>query len=213
MPDEVVTQSGSTDTTVAPVVSATVVAPVPPAPAPANGDPAWLAPRLEQARRNVLKELGVENIDDIKSSIAELNAKREASKTADQKAADATTKLASVEAKSAKMQQVIGSLATARMASLTEDQRNAVAAIAGDDPVSQIDAIEKLTPTWSRKPAPVVQAAIADTAPSKGQPEPVTTTVTNTHHAEWQALKAKNPILADRYMLQYREQIFGRPAT
>lgn len=202
----------------APAAPADPVVPVVPAAPPSVGEPdaKWLAPRLEQAqssaRKALLKELGVENLDDAKAVFADVNARKEATKTAEQKAVEATTKLTQAEKEAKEYKEIVRSHATTRLASLSEEQRKAVEAVAGDDPATQLRTIEALSPTWSKKPAvtpPVTPALITDTVPGGKPPEAPNVTPPSAK-ATWESLKTTNPILADRFLLANQKEIFGK---
>lgn len=190
--------------------------PVVPA-APASGEntnPTWLAPRLEQqsksARQALLKELGVENLDEAKAVLADANTRKEATKSAEQKALEATTKLTQAEQEAKEYKEIVRSQASTRLSSLNEEQRKAVEAVAGDDPARQLRTIEALSPTWSKKPATVTPAPIvSDTAPPPNQPAAPNGIVPNAK-AVWESLKESNPILADRFLLANQKEIFSK---
>lgn len=88
---------------------------------------------------------------------------------------------------------MIGTLAAERMASLTEPQRAAVRAVAGDDPVRQLETVRALAPTWTVQPR---DTALAPSAPREGR------AVTEADpRATYESLIQTNPVLAARYAL------------
>jgi len=183
-----------------------------PVPAPASVSapspeekPSWLDARLERERRSVLKELGIESLDDGKKALATLKAEEDAKKSAAQKAAELETSLKAAKAEKDAMAEALGVYAKSQMTALTEAQRNAVAAVAGDDPAKQLKTIEALRPTWASAAAPaatVTPEKPRDTAPAPGAPKDAgTTSSPPDQKAIWEALKNTNPILAARYAL------------
>jgi hypothetical protein len=187
-----------------------------PAPAPApvgepSEKPSWLDARLERERAKVLKDLGIESLEDGKKAIGELNAKREAEKTSAQKAAELEGTLKSTKADKEAMAAALGGYAKTQLASLTDAQREAVAAIAGEDPVKQLKAIEALAPTWKAAagtPAtPSTPAAPGtpkpnDTAPGQSAPnDSNANTSPPDPKAIYAELKKTNPFIAARYAL------------
>lgn len=220
---------------VAPVAAAPVVAPAPDA--PPQTDPAWLNPRLEQAKRAaqaaLLAELGVEDPAAAKALLAAAKAAEEAQKTELQKARDEAAALKPKAARAAQLEQTIKSRADIELAGLTEAQRAAVTAVAGDDSAKVLSTIDALKPTWvSAAPAPVATPAPAPAAqpappaaappaapaipapPANTSPAPTAPTSGNVsppdRKAEYQALKVKNPIAAAAYLNAYASEIYPR---
>lgn len=193
----------------APVAPPGVVAAPPsptPAPSESDKDPQWLGARLDRERKKILADLGVEDVEDGKKSIAELKAKREAEKTAAQKATELEGKLKTTAAEKEAMAEALGTYAKAQMATLSAEQRAAVTALAGEDAAKQLKAIEALTPTWKAAGSPaasttaVTPAPVADTAPRANAPNAPTTSPPDPKaiHAE---LQKTNPVIAARYAL------------
>lgn len=182
---------------------APVAAPAPAAPAAEKGEsekPHWLDGRLERERKALLKELGLDDVETGKKAIAELNAKREAEKTAAEKAAELDAKLKASDAEKAAMAEALGLTAKARLATLTEAQKAAVTALAGDDPVKQLKTIEALTPTWPSAPAATAtETKAADTAPGRTAPTSETPTSAPDLKAIYAELRKTNPVMAARF--------------
>lgn len=186
-----------------PVAAAPPAAPSAPAGEP-NEKPSWLDARLDRERRSLLKELGIENVDDGKKAIADLKAKQDAEKTSAQKAAELAESLKSTKAQNEELSKALGTYAKSKLASLTESQRAAVVALAGEDAAKQIDAIEKLSPTWAPSPAPAPAAPApapkpADTAPAPSAPKDGPSTSPPDPKAVYAELKKTNPVIAARY--------------
>lgn len=184
--------------------SAPTAAPNPPS--DSNAEPTWLAGRLERERKQVLKDLGIDNADELKQLVADQKAKKEADKTDAHKRGELEKTLEGERAKISELSETVGLLAKGQMASLTEAQRNAVAGIAGDDPAKQIKTIEALRSTWASTPAAATQAEPPrQTAAQPNAPASVTETSTPTDHkAIWAELKEINPVAAARYALENR---------
>lgn len=200
------------DTTVTAVESTIALdpsAPKSPAPAPAkagkgeaDGEPDWVGPRLERERAKFLKDLGVDSLETAKAAIAANKAKEEAEKTTAQKAAELESSLKATKAEKDAMASALGTYAKGQMATLTEAQRNAVAAVAGDDPAKQLQTIEALKPTWASAAAPAAPAAQEkpkDTAPAPAAPKDGATSPPPDAKAIHAELKKTNPILAARF--------------
>ena len=190
--------------------TASTPAPVPaPLPAGAPGadeKPSWLDARLERERRSVLKELGLESLDDGKKAIAALKAEEDAKKSAAQKAAELETSYKALKADKDAMAEALDLYAKSHMGALTEAQRNAVVAVAGDDAAKQLKTIEALKPTWAGAVAPAAPAPEKprDTAPASGGPKDAGNTSTPPDLKSVYADLAKvNPILAARFALEH----------
>lgn len=137
-----------------------------PAAAPPPGDPNWLAPRLEQAKRAALTEAGFASADEAKAAKAALDAnKTEAQRQADK------LKALEPEAEAAKdLRSRLTKYADAELAKLTEPQKAAVLAIIGEDKTKALDVIEQLRPTWVATPAAPAAGATGGTPPTKPAP-------------------------------------------
>jgi hypothetical protein len=190
----------------APAINIDPSAPKPPTPAPAanpNEKPAWLDARLEQARSAALKDAGFESVEDAKKAAKELNDKREADKTDAQKRGELETSLKSKDKQLNDMSEALKAYATSQLAGLSDAQKAAVAAVAGDDPAKQLKTIEALRPTWAGVAAPAAPASTetktADTAPGRMMPKEGGGTSPADPKAVYAELKKTNPILAARY--------------
>lgn len=187
-------------------------------PTSAERDPEWLNQRLAKAktsgRNDVLKELGVSSLDDVKAAINARQAQIDAEKTSAQKASELEGSLASVKAQNAALLASVTAFATAQMGALTEAQKAAVVAIAGDDPSRQVTTIEALRPTWAAQAAPTVTPATApaapttapapspaptDTAPAPSAPSPTNAVSQPNHKAVYAELRKTNPVVAANY--------------
>jgi hypothetical protein len=165
--------------------------------------PSWLDARLERERKSVLKELGLESLDDGKKAIAALKAEEEAKKSAAQRAAELEASLKTTKAEKDAMAEALGAHAKSQMSALTEAQRNAVAVVAGDDPAKQLKTIEALKSTWTSAAAPAASAAPPprDTAPAPSAPKDGGTSAPPDPKAIHAELQKSNPILAARFAM------------
>lgn len=175
-----------------------------PAASSANDEPAWLGPRLERERAKVLKDLGIDSPDEAKKAIEAAKAAAEAQKSDAQKRGELESTLKAERAEKQAMAEALGAYAKSQMGALTEAQRNAVAAVAGEDPAKQLKTIEALRPTWASAAAPAAPAAPPppkDTAPAPAAPKDGAPSAPPDAKAIHEALKESNPVLAARYAL------------
>lgn len=222
----------------APPPAAPAVAATPPAAstgaAPPADEPNWFKPRVEQAKRSganeILGKLGVKDADEAKALIDKAKAAEEAAKTELQKANEKATSLASQAARAVEYEGVIKRRADIELGQLTEAQKTAVAAIAGEDPAKTLATIDALKPTWAAQSAPApaaapaptptaaappaAPAAPAATPPATTSPPPTAPPVNPTsppdYKAEYAALKAKNPHAAAVYLNRFADHIYPR---
>lgn len=172
---------------------------------------AQLSERLERERRTLLKELGSENVDDVKAALAAFKAKQDADKTEAQRNGEKLAELERVKIELADVRATNKARAEREMALLDADQRAAVIGIAGDDTNTQLKIIDKLAPTWAKATtttqATPVAATAATTAPPRSAPSDTTTAVLSPKE-EYARLKATNPILAGHYLTQHAKEIY-----
>lgn len=176
---------------------------------PPKGEPKpeWLDARLAQARKSaevdLLKALGAENTEEAKAALTELKTRREAAKSAEEKAADLGTKLSAAEKDKAEYAEALKAFATAQLASLTPEQKAALEAIAGSDPAKQIKAYAALSATW--KPTvtevvtPVTKPVVVDTANPRNAPAPAGLTTEEDPKAKYERGAVINPFAAAQY--------------
>ncbi len=211
------------DIQVVPATAVTIEPPTPqinaqqtpqaPAPAPAKSEtsaeekPSWLDARLERERRSVLKELGIESLDEAKKTLTEAAAKKEAEKSVAQKLGEVEKERASERKRMTEMEETFSVLATAQLKTLSDAQRAAVALVAGDDPAKQLKTIEALRPTWASAAAPAATAspeAARNTAVAPNAPKDAgTLSSPPDHKAIYAELMKSNPIFASRYALEH----------
>lgn len=165
--------------------------------------PHWLDARLERERKAVLRDLGVEDVEAAKAALAELAAKREGEKSAAQRAAELDAALKAERETVGAMRDALNAFASGAMAALSEAQRAAVTAVAGDDPAKQVRTIEAMRPTWAASAAapeaPAPPSPPADTAPARGAPSDGGGVSPPDTRAVYDELRKTNPIIAARY--------------
>lgn len=163
-------------------------------------NPPWLAARLERERKALLNGLGVQSEADAKTALAAYKQAQEAAKSEAQRTAEKLAALeaqaASLTAANAQQQAVIAARAALELAALTDAQRAAVAAIAGEDVGKQLLAIDHLKPTWAAAPATPAPSKPAIPAPANTSPQalPGAGAVPGApadHLADWKSLTAK----------------------
>jgi hypothetical protein len=228
----------------APTAGATAAAP--PAPPPAPGapggeqDPNWLSTRLAQAKKNggaeaskaLLKDLGVATLEEAKAVIDAAKKAADERKTELERAHDKIKTLEPTAQHATRLQQVVANRAAAEMGALSEAHQQAVKDIAGDDPATQLETIDKLrkggmiaTAVPAVPPVPAAPVAPAAPAPGATAPRaPVTAPASTTgatgapapagptnvdHKAVYAKLQTDNPIKAARYAETFGPQIFG----
>ena len=195
-----------------PAPAAPVAAPIS-AVAPVD-DPKWLAARLEQNERALLKKLGVENVTDVEKAMVDYRAKLEADKSEATKNAERIAELTKANGRLAEVEGVVKARADIELSGLDEAKRAAVKAIAGEDPAKVLSAIDALKPTWVTAPvvAPVTPATPvvvqpASTAPARTAPGGDAASPVD-HKAVYDALKTKNPFQAADYLTAHAQEIY-----
>jgi flagellar motility protein MotE (MotC chaperone) len=205
------------DATTAPEATPAPAAPIAATiPTPTASEPDWLPKRLEQAKRSAtdeaLKALGVDSLDTAKATIAKAKALEESQKSELQKLNERIAALEPSAKKAAELAEVVGKHADSELAKLSEEQRAAVLAIAGDDKARALATVEALRPTWVKAApaAPPPPPAPANTAAATAAPTGGTVPTVN-HKATWEALKATNPMYAAQYLRTHSADIFPTP--
>jgi hypothetical protein len=194
---------------VAPVVPAVVAPVVPPTVTVADLPPEALRQRLEQAahaaQTKLLADLGIADVAEAKAAIAAQRAAAEAQKTDAEKLAALNLRVTAQESALV--------VAVAQAASkVTPEQKAAVDAIAGADPVTWLKTYAALAPTWGGSPAVAAVATatpaapiapiITSTAPAAPAPAPTNQTSPADHATVYASLKS-NPFAAAQYLNKY----------
>lgn len=205
-----------------------------PAVAPANGTPAPAAPapppgpapigitseqlkeRLaeerDKSRKALLAELGFEKPEDLKTLVTTAKQRAEAEKTETERLTGRVKALEPLETEVAALREAVAAQAKDALAGLTESQRAAVVAVAGDSPAAQIKTIAALRPTWAGAPAapaaPAAPPPPATTTPAGAAPAPAPSSSPTDHKAAYEALKTRNPVAAAQYLTRHRFEIY-----
>jgi hypothetical protein len=181
--------------TPAPAIPGAQTAPQPQTAADPDAEPAvapkWLSARLERAEKQALSRLGFKDESDAKSALEQRRAAEEAAKSTEEKRLDAEKRAKKLEGDLGERDEVIARLAETRMSALPDSLRSAIEETAGEDPLLQLQLIERFEPAWkasgqSATPKPAQTAAPAAPAPAPGQPK--------TDFQKWNDLKPTDPV-------------------
>lgn len=191
--------------------NAATVAP-PPAPPPAapavspatepTEDPPWLAGRLARAKTKHLADLGFKDESEARAALEARRAAEESTKTLEQRRIEAETLAGKLKLENEELATYVAQTATSRMATLTDAQRAAVTAVAGDNPKLQLSMIDAFASTWATPASPLatglpVQPKPAQTAaPAPPPPAPGTP---KTDFEKWNDLKQTDPVGASLF--------------
>lgn len=174
-----------------------------------------LAERLDRARREQLKQLGAENVEDVKKALDEFKAKQELEKTEAQKNAEKLAELDRVKARAAVLEETTKARAQREFALLTDSQKAAVVAIAGEDHAAQLKAIDVLAPTWAasaaQDPPPAAATKTAPAATTTAPPRAAPADNAQTHltpKEQYLRLKQTDPLKAVAYLNQHAKEIY-----
>ncbi len=173
-----------------------------PAPSTAPADPNWLPARLDRERRSILKDLGVEDINDAKTAIAELKKRQDAERSEIERLKSENAELNGKALRAKELESALKVRVESELSGLSEQQRETVLKLAGDDPTKQIYTLENLRSAGmlaSTKPNPPPPAT---TAPAAPPPTPPSSATPANHVATYERLKKENPALAARYRLE-----------
>jgi len=176
-------------------------------------DPAWLNPRLEQAKRGaesgILKRFGVEKPEDLEAKLARLAELERAQLSEQERVSLELKELREKAVRASALEESIGMVANRELGGLNELQKAAVVALAGSDPAMQIKAIESLRPTWTavQSSAPVqTQAAPAQTSAAPAQPASASISQID-HKSRYAELQKTNPFAASAYAQKHAGQL------
>lgn len=175
--------------------------------------PEALAARLEAAKRTgqteLLKQLGVDNPDQIKAALAALKAAEDAKKSDAEKLTSTQAELARANAALEKQRQMSDALWVVESAKLTPEQLAAVTTAAGDESSDRIRILAALRPTWTAPAAPASAAPPVSTTPNTPAPSTTPPGSPVDHKVVWEGLRASNPILAANYLLAHQSSIYS----
>lgn len=205
--------------TPAPIATPLVVAtpsaepPKPHVPASALPDDA-LAARLASAKatgqKELLTQVGAQSPDEIKAALELYRTSEAAKKTEAEKLAAETLARQTAEHQAQTYRTALDGYKAQESAKLTDEQRAAVDAIAGDDPAQWVKTLTAIRPTWGQASvAPPPAVPPANTAPNAGAPPPTGTTSPPNIKAHYEALLARNPVVAAQFAEKNSKAIFG----
>lgn len=188
----------------------------PPGPAPIGITSEQLKERLaeerDKSRKALLAELGFEKPEDLKTLVTTAKQRAEAEKTETERLTGRVKALEPLETEVAALREAVATQAKDALAGLTESQRAAVLAVAGDSPAAQIKTIAALRPTWAGAPAapaaPAEPPPPATTTPAGAAPAPAPSSSPTDHKAAYEALKTRNPVAAAQYLTRHRFEIY-----
>jgi len=143
----------------------------------------------KSAQSDMLKSLGVENVDDIKAAIAAKREQEEAQKTLEERLASERQQREAREAELAIYRETVSQQAQQALDGLSDEQRAAVTAIAGDDSAKQLSTLAALRPTWATARDEQPKPPPANTAPPRSQPNDSGNTSPTDHAAEYRRLR------------------------
>lgn len=183
-------------------------------------EPDWLPDRLDRERKAILRSLGVENVEDAKTALAELKTRRDKDKTEHELVVSERDDLKTKVARLTKIEEVIKGRAELELKALTPEQRQAVTDVAGEDPSEQLRIIDKFKPTWAEAAKAAADATKQqqatqqtppapkkNTAPPRGANPSQNTQGTVSHKAIHEGLKKSNPFVAARYREAHSKEI------
>jgi hypothetical protein len=160
----------------------------------------------------VLAELGVADAKDAKAALDAYKKLQDANKTEEQRLREAAARVSPLEQELAGYKAAFAAQAAESMAALTDVQKQAVMAIAGDDPTRQMQTIANLRKSGMLGPAQAAPATAtpppppANTTAAPAAPSAAPTTTVN-HLAVYQEMLKTNPFDAAGYRLRYAADI------
>jgi uncharacterized protein YecT (DUF1311 family) len=182
--------------------------PAPAAPAPKPDEkPPWLDDRLARERKSALKDIGFDSPEAAKKALDALKAQEqqaEAKKTIEEKNAALEQSIKDRDQKLNEANEALSAYAKSQMAALSDAQKAAVVALAGEDAAKQLKAIDALRSTWAQPAAPAAATSTetakpADTGQGKSMPKEGGAGAPPDPGAVWAELRKTNPVLAARY--------------
>lgn len=169
-------------------------------------DPNWLPARLERERKAMLRDLGVEDVKDAKAALEELRKRQDAEKSENERLRAENERYRAEAAKAAEYHAALKLKAETELKSLTDDQREAVLSLTGDDPAKTLTAIEKLRGAFK---APVAAPPPATTAPPASAPKAATSSEGESYSATYDRLQKENPAMAAAFLTRNYAAIFA----
>lgn len=203
--------------------------------------PAWLNERVAQAKRNaeaeVLKRLGVSDVDAAAKAIAKAKELEDASKSELQRKDDRIKALEPHEQQAKSYRDALDKRAQVELARLPPAAQERIKAIAGDDPIKVLESVDlalamsgQQGTTQQGTPAagqqgqpPPGQSAPAQGSSTQQQGKPPVPPAANTsgalggppsangsppdHLAIWKDMQTKNPMAAAHYFIAHQDVI------
>ena len=163
----------------------------------------------EQARKALMAELGITDPEKAKAAIAAAEKAEAESRSISDRLTETSTKLGQVQTEADRLRAITAEFAERQMIGLSQEQQDAVKAIAGDDPAAQLRAITALSPTWAKAAAGAPKAVTppTGTAPQHSAPESTSVSLPD-HRAVYAALNKTNPFAAAQYALEHVRDVF-----
>ena len=182
-----------------------------PASAPVEAPKPPEAPKVVEAKPDPLKAtlaelLGNVTPERLREILTTGKAAEEARKTDAEKAAAAKAEAELHRTEATALRALVDAQAKAALAGLSEAQRAAVKAVAGEDPAKVLQTVEAMRATWSKTEPPVAPAG--NSAPNPSAPSPTQPTPAVDHKSKYQALEQVNPFAAAAYLAQHRRDIY-----
>ena len=183
-----------------------------------------LKARLDRAKESagkeatdaLLRQLGVSSLDDVRAAVEAKRQQEEAQKSLEERLASERAERERESQELQRYRETVSLRAQHELDLLTDEQRDAVKAIAGDDAAQQLATITALRPTWAVRSAskgeqdkPKPKPA-ASTAPPRNQPGEGDTSKPD-HLAEYDRLRSNPETRAAAlvYMNRYSREIFA----
>jgi hypothetical protein len=172
-------------------------------------EPKWLNQRIEQAKRSataaLLKELGVNDPVALKALVERGKQAEDAGKSEIERLTEKLMQTQAQAQRAAALEEVLSAHASQELEKLSENERAFLLEVAGGDPVKQLALVSKYRTTIAARPqqAPTQPASTTAVAAT---PAEATSPVRNLR-AEYEALKAKNPIKAAAFQLKHAKEL------
>lgn len=173
-------------------------------------EPSWLKSRLDRERdaatRAALRELGMDDLTAAKEQLSAFKALQESKLSEEERLRQKLSELDATKAELAEYRAAVDAQAVEAMAALTDTQKAAVLAIAGDSPHKQIRAIAALKTTWVEVQPTKPIAPPLSTAPASKAPTPTADAPTSVL-LKYEALEQQHPARAAYFYLKHQREI------
>lgn len=181
---------------------------------PDRDAPAWLPDRLNQARQkaqaDLLAKFGGAKPEDIAAKLKRLQELEDASLSEKERAEKQIAELRVQAAEAERYKKMFGEQVSSEVAALTEEQRAAVLAFAGEDPVEQHRMVQAFRMAGAVKGngaavAPPTPAPHATTVPAGAAPPPAS--APKSKREEWLEIKERDPFAGQLFYQQHAREI------